>query len=77
VEALRPRGLQEAQPAMAPLGWLNPTICTRVNGLTLTKRLHGASSPVRRVGRVSSNRASVCVRHGWSRVCPSGRYRDP
>jgi hypothetical protein len=62
---------------MAPLGWLNPTICTRVNGLTLTKRLRGASSPVRRVGRVSNNRSSVCVRHGWSRVCPSGRYRDP
>jgi len=55
---------------MAALGWLNPTICTRVNGLTLTKRLRGASFPVRQVGRVSNNRASVCVRHGWSRVCP-------
>jgi hypothetical protein len=31
---------------MAALGWLNPTICTRVNGLTLTKRLRGASFPV-------------------------------
>jgi len=62
---------------MAALGWLSPALGTRVHGLTLTKRLRGASFPVRQVGRVSNNRASVFVRHGWSRVCPSGRYRVP
>jgi len=31
----------------------------------------------RRIARVSHNGSRICIGHGWSRACPSGRYRDP